>query len=62
MLRLHCSVSDLDERWSVIASDVFSNRILVFCSQCMQLLGLGLVCSSYQWIGDTMRESLSRPT
>ena len=48
--------------WSVIASDVFANSVLVFCSHCMQLLGLGMVCSSYQCIGDTMWESLFRPT
>ena len=62
MLRLHCSVGELDECWTVISSDVFSNSVLVFCSQCLQILGLGLVCSSYQWIGGTMWESLSRPT
>ena len=62
MLRLLCYVSELDECWSVIASDVFSNSVLVFCSQCLQILGLGLVCSSYQWIGDTVWESLSRRT
>ena len=50
---------------------VFS--IIIFCpellvlvymgeSVCLQVLGLGLVCSSYQWIGDTMWESLSHPT
>ena len=62
--KLDCSVSELDECWSVISSDVFSNSVLlvVFCSQCLQILGLGMVCSSYQWIGDTMWESLSRTT
>ena len=38
----------------MVASDVFSNSVLVFYSHCLQLLGLSLVCSSYQWIGDTI--------
>ena len=55
MLRLHCSVSELDEclleqctcvLFTMSAATSFRSGMLI----------------SYQWIGDTMWESLSRPT